>query len=122
MCLVKNTMNNKKIVTAVAMGIVLATPLIALAQPTTVVGVVGLFSKALGIIQTVFFIVAAILLIYAAFLYLTSGGDEEKVKKAKSSLIYAIIAIAVALLALVIPQIIANFTGGTAPTVTPGTY
>ena len=59
-------------------------------------------------------LVAAVLfLIYAAFLYLTSGGDEEKTKKAKSYVIYAIIAVAIGILAYSIVALVGSLvTGG----------
>lgn len=117
-------MNNKKIVSAVAVGVALATPLIGLAQPKDVRSIVQLFRDALAIIQTVFFIVAAIMIIIAAFKYLTAQGDPEKAGEARQMVIYAVIAIAVALLALVIGQIVASFlgSGASAPTVIPGTF
>ncbi len=66
----------------------------------------------LGWVYTFFFIVAAIMILVAAFQYLTAGGNEEKVKKAKNSLIYAVIAIAIALVAMGVDNIIANIVGG----------
>ena len=105
-------MNNKKIVSMVAVGAALATPLIGFAQPESVGGVITLLNNALGILQVVFYIVAAIK-------YLTAQGDPEKVGEARQMVIYAVIAIAVALLALVIDNIVASFIGG--ETVTPTT-
>ncbi len=105
-------MNTKKIVSLVAMGAALATPLIGFAQaPDSVDDVIGLFESALGILQTVFYIVAAIFIIIAAFKYLTAQGDPEKVGTARQMVIYAVIAIAVALLSLVIENIVASFLG-----------
>ncbi|MBI2278747.1 MAG: hypothetical protein HYU81_01640 [Candidatus Brennerbacteria bacterium] len=116
-------MNNKKVVSAIAIGVALATPLIGFAQPTTVSGVTNLINKALGIIQYVFFIVAAIFIIVAAFKYLTAQGDPEKVGAARQMVIYAVIGIAVALLALVIDNIAADFLGTSAPAeITPGNF
>lgn len=123
-------MYRKKIASAIAVGVALVTPLIGLAQtpvtptgPTSVREVVALFAKALGVIQVVFFIVAAIFIIIAAFKYLTAQGDPEKAGEARQMLIYAIIAIAVALLTFVIDEIIGNFLGtGAGPQVTPGTF
>ncbi len=58
-------------------------------------------------------LVAAVLfLIYAAFLYLTSGGDEEKTKKAKSYVIYAVIAVAIGILAYSIVALVGSLFGG----------
>ena len=89
------------------------------APPQTVKGVIDLFTSASNIIQTIFWILAVVFIILAAFKYLTAQGDETKVKAAKSMLIYAIIAIAVALLATSIKPIVDSFLGG--ETVTPGT-
>jgi TRAP-type C4-dicarboxylate transport system permease small subunit len=57
----------------------------------------------------VLFIVAIFFIIWAAFSYLGSKGDAAKVKKASEQLIYAIVAIAVGLLAYGVTQIIENF-------------
>lgn len=48
---------------------------------------------------TVFLAIAVVLLIYAGFLYLTSAGSISKLVTAKSMLIYAVVAIILALLA-----------------------
>ena len=47
----------------------------------------------------------------AAFKYLIAGGDAERVKAAGSTLIYVVIAIAVALIAKGFPLIISSFLG-----------
>jgi len=60
---------------------------------------------------TIFLIVAVIFLIWAAFLYLTAAGDTEKVGKAKTALIYSIVAIGVALLAGSLTSLVANILG-----------
>ena len=49
--------------------------------------------------------------VIAAFKYLTSSGESEKVKSAGNTLLYAAIAIAVALLARSIPLIVADCLG-----------
>lgn len=59
-----------------------------------------------------FLIVVAILfVVVAAFKYLMSGGDPEKAKSAGAMLLYAAVAIGVALLAKAIPLVIGNFLG-----------
>ena len=58
-------------------------------------------------------ILAVIFVLVAAFKYLTSGGDPEKVKSANHSLIYAAVAVAVAILAKGIPYLVASFLGTT---------
>jgi len=62
-------------------------------------GVESLLQKVLGWLNTFFYIVASIFVLIAAFQYLTAQGNEDKIKKAKNMLIYAVIAIAVALFA-----------------------
>lgn len=76
-----------------------------------------------GVLQTVctvfawafyFLIVfAVIFVIVAAFKYLTAAGDPEKVKSAGSTLLYAAIAIGVALLARAVPLVVGSFLGAT---------
>ena len=80
--------------------------------PTTVGGFVNLLGTILQIFYTIFFIIAAVFIILAAFSYLTAGGDDEKVKSAKQKLIYAIVAIVVALIATSVNVVISNFLGG----------
>lgn len=52
-----------------------------------------------------------IFIVLGAYRYLTSAGEAEKVKSAQNTLLYAAIAVAVALLAWGIPHIVANFIG-----------
>jgi hypothetical protein len=52
---------------------------------------------------------AVIFLIYAAFLFLTSGGDEEKTKSAKHYMIYAVVALAVGILSWSIVILVGSF-------------
>jgi len=61
---------------------------------------------------TIFLVLAVIFLIWAAFLYLTAAGNEDKVSRAKTALIYSIVAIAVAVLAGSLTSLIANVLGG----------
>jgi len=60
---------------------------------------------------TFLIILAVIFVIWAAFRYLTAAGDPEKVKKANHSLIYAAVAVLVAVIAKGFPYIIGNFFG-----------
>src|SRR3989344_2599072 len=52
-----------------------------------------------GWVQLFFYIIATLMIILAAYDYLSSGGDETKVKSAKGRVIYAIVAIAIAVVA-----------------------
>lgn len=56
-------------------------------------------------------VVAIIFVVVAAFKYLTAGGEPEKVKSAGATLLYAAVAIGVALLAKAIPLVVGNFLG-----------
>ena len=78
---------------------------------TDIQGIYSLVEKFAKWLQAFFFIIAAIFIIMAAFGYLTSAGDDDKVKKAKSQLVYAVVAIVVALLAFVMVTILKNFLG-----------
>ena len=77
--------------------------------PTTVSGLVSVLGKIVQWTYIIFFIVAVLMIILAAFSYLTAGGDEEKVKTAKNRIIYAAVAIIVALLAVGFESIIRTF-------------
>jgi Type IV secretion system pilin len=106
----------------------LALPLLASAQdippagPATPSNVPqGQITSLQGVLNTVcivfswmfYFLIAltVVFILVAAFKYLTAGGDAEKVKGAGSMLLYAAIAVAVALLARALPTIIASFLG-----------
>jgi hypothetical protein len=56
-------------------------------------------------------VIAVIFVIVAAFKYLTAAGDPEKVKSAGATLLYAAIAIGIALLARAVPLVIGSFLG-----------
>jgi hypothetical protein len=56
-------------------------------------------------------VIATVLIFYSAFLYMTSAGDEEKVKSAKNFIIYAIIGIAIAFFAKAIVAIVKSLIG-----------
>jgi hypothetical protein len=52
-----------------------------------------------------------IMVLSAGFTYVTAGDNPEKVSKATKTLIYAAVAIGVALLARAIPLIVGDFIG-----------
>lgn len=60
------------------------------------------------IVSVVTGVAAIIMLLIAGFKYITSGGDSGKISSAKNTLIYAMVGIAVAVLA----QVIVNFVIG----------
>ncbi len=104
----------------------LGLPLVALAQftgpgvtaPAAPISSVGQIAGANGLLCTIInwlfylmIILAIIFVFVAAFKYLTAGGDPEKVSKAGSTLLYAVIAVVIALVAKGIPLIISSFLG-----------
>jgi uncharacterized membrane protein HdeD (DUF308 family) len=66
---------------------------------TDVSGVWRIINTIVKWVYWLFFAMAVLFIILAAFTYLTAGGDPGKVKKANTQLIYAIVAVAVALIA-----------------------
>ncbi|OHA09193.1 MAG: hypothetical protein A3B37_01480 [Candidatus Sungbacteria bacterium RIFCSPLOWO2_01_FULL_59_16] len=93
-------------------------PLIALAQGTApskitdVCKILELVTIALNWFGIFVFIIAILVLLYAAFLFLTGGGNEETIKKARSFLIWGLIGIAVALFASGGIEFVINLIGG----------
>jgi Na+-driven multidrug efflux pump len=95
-----------------------ALPLAALAQniggftPTSIANsdynVNTLIDTIISYVFGIILVVAVVLILYAAFLYLTSAGEEENIKKAKNYIIYAIIGIVIAFLARAIVGIVAG--------------
>lgn len=59
-----------------------------------------------------FWILAVAFVVWAAFLYLSAGGNEEKISEAKKRLLYALIATAIALLATGIDYIVTYLLTG----------
>ncbi len=117
----------KKVVSFLATSAVLATPVLAGAQnppvlpdSTQTVQNYGTLVDKFNIVGNWMFgillLLAVIFIVYAAFLYLTSGGDEDKTKTAKNYIIYAVIAIAVAILARGIIAVVGSFFGVSVPT------
>ena len=74
-------------------------------------GVMTLIRKTGGWLYSGVIAIAVVLMIYGGFLYVTSGGDEDKVKDAKNYIIYGAIGIAVATLATGIVFVVGEFLG-----------
>lgn len=58
-------------------------------------------------------IITVIMVVWAAFLYVTAGDNTEKTTKARRTLTYAAVGIAVSLLAVGFPNIIEGLAGST---------
>jgi type IV secretion system pilin len=68
-----------------------------------------------GIVVWIFWlliVLSVIMFLVGGYRYVTSGGDSEKVRSANRTLLYAAIAVVVALLAAGVPLIIDSFLGG----------
>lgn len=89
-------------------------PMVAGAQVTTqgppqdIEGVGRILCDIFGWAFTFFIIAAIFYVLFAGWKYLTAGGDEEKVKEANKTLIYAVVAIIIAILANSVPSIAAS--------------
>ncbi len=102
----------------------LAFPMLAMANvvsppadPLNIAKVVNILKTFVNWFFTILIILAVVFIFVAAFYYLTAAGDAEKVKTAHQTLIYAIVAIAVALLAVGIRYLVAELVGVQPPTV-----
>ncbi len=72
----------------------------------------ALLDKATNWFFGIVLFIAVIMLVYAGFTYITGGGNETKMATANKILIFALIGIAVSLLARGIPEFIQNFLIG----------
>ena len=57
----------------------------------------------------IIFVIGIIMILYAAFLYMTAGGDDSKIEKAKKTLVWGIVGIIVAISAYGIWTTVYNF-------------
>ena len=73
---------------------------------------VTILNRVIAWVQVFFFIIAVLFILMAAFQYLMSSGDPEKVGKAKNMILYAAVAIAVALLATAVKPIVTSILTG----------
>ncbi len=57
-------------------------------------------------IVTLLVVFSAIYIVMAGFNYVTSGGDEDKIGKAKTQLLYGLVGVGIAVLAWALPRVI----------------
>ena len=108
----------KKILTTAILAI---TPMLSSAQVTgiqpaptpvrDIQGIIRIINTVINYFFTFLLIIATIFVFIAAYKYLTAAGDGEKVQSAHATIIYAAVAIAVALLAQGIRFIVAQLVG-----------
>ncbi len=126
---VTDFMKKESLIKAASVAIAVSSllPLAAFAQqalppspnpaPTILVSLTGVGGLLCTVIDWMFYfllILAVIFVMVAAFGYLTAAGDPDKVKTASNRIIYAAVAIAVAILAKGVPFIVGSVLGFTA--------
>lgn len=72
----------------------------------SITDIIKLLDKFQTYVARIFWIIAIISVFYSAFLYATSGGNEKNTGKARDQLFYAVIAMAIAIMAYGLPQLI----------------
>jgi len=93
----------KKLISGLIGLAILSLPVVTLANiPTTLDDAVGKIVNPLFLILVA---ISTVFIIYAAYTFVTSGGDPGKTETARATLIYAIIGIIVAFLALALYNI-----------------
>ncbi|MDD5098916.1 MAG: hypothetical protein PHP35_01050 [Candidatus Colwellbacteria bacterium] len=81
------------------------------ADVSSIDDVVAIINRVGGALSAVFFAVAAVYIIMAGWTFLQSKGEAAKLKSARDQVIYAAVAIAVALLAYSIRPIVESIVG-----------
>lgn len=69
-------------------------------------GLLNLLKNVIKWVYTAFFIIAVLIILFAAYTYLTAGADPAKISAVHKQLVYAAIAIVIALIAIGVSTII----------------
>jgi len=84
-------------------ALMLAFPVLAIKSApdnvNTIEDVISIINTAVNWLFTLILAIAVIMLLWAAFLWMTSAGDEEKTGNARKTLIYALVGVAIAIIA-----------------------
>ena len=100
----RKTLSIVTLVTAASLPLILAEP--AFAQAAGVTQVENFLKSITGVLTGIVGTVAVIFLVLAGYMYMTSAGNPERLDKAKSTLKWTIIGIAIVLGALVLANMI----------------
>lgn len=73
--------------------------------------IVNLLAQVIGEVLKYAGILASIFILVAAFQYMTSAGDEAKVTRAKQTLYWAIVGVAVITVSFLLVKIVGEFAG-----------
>lgn len=110
---------NKKVLKYLRVTVVAATlfsPIIALADEAGNINldkdrVVSILNNFKDWFAGIIFTLGILCMLYAAFLYMTAGGDDSRIEKAKKTFIWGIVGIIVAMLAYGIWTTVYSFLG-----------
>lgn len=83
----------------------------ATGAPEAIDGDSGVVTDMVNLFLYIIGIIAVIMLIFGGFQYLTSAGNQEKVKSAKNTILYAIIGLVIAIFAYAIINWVITQTG-----------
>lgn len=108
----------KNITKKIIVGAMLVLPIAVLAAPaagqkqvniSSITEIMGIITSVINWFAAIVGTLAVFFIIMAGWKYLTAGGEQEELNKAKSQLIYAAVGIAITLLAYSVPVVIQNF-------------
>lgn len=83
------------------------------AQAMEITGPNGVLCQVAAYMFWILIALSSIMVLWGAFMYLTAGGEAEKVSKAHKTLAYAAAGIIVAMIAKAFPSVIAGIVGAT---------
>ncbi len=111
-------MNFSKISQYLSLALLLLVPIQVAAAPLTdplnYIGVNGLAARLIGVILSVVGSIALLMFIWGGFQWLSSAGEPDRVKKGKETLKWAVIGLAVILMAYVmVNAVVSGLTTGT---------
>lgn len=105
-------MNKQKILTGLVSLSILAAPVLALAQPTgQISSICQLITKIESVVWVVFGLIAVIAIVTAGILFLSAGGNPERVVQARTAFIWGVVGIVVGIVAFSIIAIIGSGLG-----------
>ncbi len=99
-------MNKQKIAIALTSAAALALPILAFAVPGQIGSIESLVEVIERFVWVVFGLIVTISFIIAAVLFLTAGGDPDKVVKARTAFLWGVAGVVVGILAFSILKII----------------
>lgn len=105
-------MNKQKILTGLVSVAILASPVLAFAQPTgQITSLCTLIQKVESIVWMAFGLIAVISFVVAGILFLTAAGNPEKVAQARTAFLWGVAGVVVGIIAFSIIAIIGSGLG-----------